>query len=71
MAIPNYQEIMLPLIRYASDEQEHDVAEAYDNIAQVLMFPTTRDKNFYQAVKTRSSQTECVGLCFTSKKRGF
>jgi restriction endonuclease Mrr len=36
MAIPDYQEMMLPLIRCASDEQEHHIAEAYDYIAQVF-----------------------------------
>ena len=60
MAIPNYQEIMLPLIRYASDEQEHHVAEAYDYVAQFFnvsdserqdILPSGQDKTFSNRVR--------------------
>ena len=34
MTIPKYEEIMLPLIKLSSDNQEHQVREAYDNLAK-------------------------------------
>jgi len=34
MTIPKYEEIMLPLIKLASDNKEHHVREAYDNLAK-------------------------------------
>ncbi len=33
MAIPDYQSVMLPLLRYAADEQEHSVREAIEELA--------------------------------------
>ena len=36
MAIPDYQTIMLPLLRLAEDKQEHSIREAYDSIANLF-----------------------------------
>ena len=36
MAIPDYQQAMLPLMQFASDEQHHRTVEAYDHIARVF-----------------------------------
>ena len=33
MAIPDYQTIMLPLLKIAEDKQEHSIREAIDYIA--------------------------------------
>ena len=33
MAMPDYQSVMLPLLRYAADEQEHSVREAIEALA--------------------------------------
>ncbi|MDR4508521.1 MAG: restriction endonuclease [Candidatus Brocadiaceae bacterium] len=33
MAIPDYQKIMLPLLKFSSDQQEHSLREAIDNLA--------------------------------------
>lgn len=33
MAIPDYQSIMLPLLRFAADEQEHSLREAIESLA--------------------------------------
>ncbi|MCP9452859.1 MAG: restriction endonuclease [Nitrospira sp.] len=33
MAIPDYQSIMLPLLRFAADEQEHSLQEAIESLA--------------------------------------
>lgn len=34
MAIPDYQSCMLPLLRYASDGQEHQLKDAAQKLAQ-------------------------------------
>jgi restriction system protein len=34
MAVPDYQSIMLPLVRLAADKQEHSIAEAIDVLAE-------------------------------------
>lgn len=36
MTIPDYQTIMLPLLRLASDKKEHSIREAIDNIADLF-----------------------------------
>jgi len=40
MAIPNYQQVMFPLLEYSADEQEHATSEAYDYIASVFKVST-------------------------------
>ncbi len=37
MPIPYYQSLMLPLLHFAADGEEHSLKEAVDNAAQVLM----------------------------------
>ena len=34
MAIPDYQAIMLPLLKYAADKEEHSLRESTDILAQ-------------------------------------
>jgi len=36
MAIPDYQEIMLPLLKFAGDKKEHSIREAIEHISQVF-----------------------------------
>ena len=36
MAIPDYQTVMLPLLQFVSDEQEHSLAEATENLAKTF-----------------------------------
>ena len=80
MAIPDYQEIMLPLIRYASDEQEHHVAEAYDNIAQVFnvsdderqdLLPSGQDKIFSNRVRWSLFYLKKAGLLESPRRSYF
>jgi restriction system protein len=40
MAIPKYQQAMLPLLQYASDEEEHAISDAYDYVASVFEVST-------------------------------
>jgi restriction system protein len=59
MAIPGYQEFMLPLLRLAGDGQEHKVSEAMDTLAQQLhidaadqevMLPSGTQTRFYNRI---------------------
>jgi len=34
MAVPDFQSLMLPLLRMPSDGQEHSLAEAWDALAE-------------------------------------
>jgi restriction system protein len=44
MAVPGYQDFMLPLVRLASDGKDHTVHEAMDTLAQQLKIaPADRD----------------------------
>lgn len=36
MAIPDYQNIMLPLLKYAGDKKEHSIREAIEHISKIL-----------------------------------
>ena len=38
MAIPDYQSVMLPLLRYAADGQQHSVREAIEELAEQFHF---------------------------------
>jgi restriction system protein len=35
MPIPDYQSIMLPLLKFASDQKEHSLSEAIDHISKL------------------------------------
>jgi restriction system protein len=40
MAIPDYQTIMLPLLKFASDEKEHSIHEAIKVLADQFILST-------------------------------
>ncbi len=42
MAIPDYQTIMLPLLKFAADKEEHSLRESMDSLAQE--FHLTKDE---------------------------
>lgn len=59
MAIPGYQEFMLPLLKFADDGQEHSIADALTALAvqmgisdaeQDLMLPSGTQTRFYNRV---------------------
>lgn len=49
MAIPDYQSIMLPLLRFAKDRKEHSLREATDSFQMSLIYPRQKENNFSQA----------------------
>lgn len=59
MAIPGYQEFMLPLLKFAADGQEHTISDALETLAsqmgitdaeQDLMLPSGTQTRFYNRV---------------------
>lgn len=44
MPIPDYQSIMLPLLKYASDQKQHSMKQAYDDLAKEFNL-TIEEKN--------------------------
>ena len=38
MAIPDYQTVMLPLLKFAGDKKEHSLREATDSLADEFHF---------------------------------
>ena len=36
MAIPDFQSVMLPLLNFASDKQEHSLQDAVESLAENL-----------------------------------
>jgi hypothetical protein len=49
MAIPGFQDIMLPLLKIATDEAEHNHAEVRDLLQSNSGFPIARKRRCFQA----------------------
>jgi len=41
MPIPDYQSLMLPLLRFASDQKEHSLREAIERLAEEFSLTET------------------------------
>jgi len=79
MAIPDYQTIMLPLLKFASDEKEHSLNEATEFLADEFqlseeerreLLPSGTQRLFNNRVAWASTYLRKAGL-LESKKRGF
>ena len=51
MTIPDYQSTMLPLLKFAKDQQEHSIREAVDSLADYFKL-TEEDKRCRNGVKS-------------------
>lgn len=80
MAVPDFQTLMLPLLRFAGDAQEHSVAEARsalaseftltsDELAQML--PSGRAPLFANRLAWAKQYLSAAGLLDTSKRAHF
>ena len=36
MTVPDYQSLMLPLLKFSADKKEHSISEAFDKLADQL-----------------------------------
>lgn len=79
MAIPDFQTIMLPLLQFLSDGQEHSNKEIHDHLAQYfqltpeeinMYYPTGNAKIFYDRITWAKSYLKKAGLV-TYERRGF
>jgi restriction system protein len=79
MAIPGFQDIMLPLLRYASDGKEHTPRETVDVLAVEFglsedelkeMLPSERAPLFYNRVAWAKTYLKMAGLV-VAVRRGF
>ncbi|MCA1555014.1 MAG: winged helix-turn-helix domain-containing protein, partial [Chloroflexi bacterium] len=71
MAVPGYQNYMLPLLRLAADEKPHSMAEAFDAIALQFkltpedrseVLPSGRQKKFENRVGWARTYLKKAGL---------
>ncbi len=78
MGIPDYQSIMLPLLKFSSDEKEHTFHEAVEALANVFklsdderkeMLPSGQQEIFLNRVGWARTYMKKAGL-LTSPKRG-
>lgn len=79
MAIPDYQTIMLPLLRFTGDEKEHHVRDMIDHLAGVFqltteerrrLLPSGNDIAFDNKVKWSRLYLSKAGL-LESRRRGY
>src|SRR3972149_9742458 len=79
MSIPDYQSIMLPLLRYADDADEHSVREAIEHLASHFnltemdrkkLLPSGQERTFDNRVWWARTYLGKAGL-LGSTRRGF
>jgi restriction system protein len=79
MAIPDYQTIMLPLLRFAGDQQEHSLREAIDQLAEKFalteverkeLLPSRQQEIFNNRVAWARTYLGKAGL-LESTRRGY
>lgn len=80
MSIPDYQSIMLPLLRFASDEKEHSFREAIDVLAEKFalskeerkeLLPSGRQPTFDNRVGWARTYLKKAGLLQTTRRGCF
>lgn len=78
MAIPDYQTIMLPLLKFAGDKDDHSLREASDILAQEFyltgderkeLLPSGRQEVFHNRVGWARTYLKKAGL-LDSTRRG-
>ena len=79
MAIPDYQTVMLPLLRFASDQKEYSTREAIGSLADHFrltegerkeLLPSGRQAKFDNRVGWASTYMKKAGL-LEKPRRGF
>lgn len=80
MAVPDFQSLMLPLLRVASDGQEHSLAEARDALAKEFrlsnpdleeLLPSGRQSKFSNRVAWAKSYLQQAGLLLSPRRGHF
>ncbi len=80
MAIPDYQSVMLPLLRFASDNQEHSLRETIENLAdhfnlteseRTELLPSGQQTTFVSRVGWAVTYTKKAGLLEATRRSHF
>jgi len=80
MAIPDYQTVMLPLLRFAGDKQEHSLREAIDRLADEFklteeerkeLLPSGQQEVFNNRVGWARTYMKKAGLLETTRRGHF
>jgi restriction system protein len=80
MAIPDFQTIMLPLIKFAGDQQEHSIQETIENLAETFklseeerkyLLPSGKDRIFNNRVRWAILYLKKANLIETTKRAHF
>lgn len=80
MAIPDYQTVMLPLLQYAGDGQEHSLRETIDALAEAFsltederkeLLPSGRQRVFDNRVGWARTYMSKAGLLQTTRRSHF
>lgn len=80
MAIPDYQTVMLPLLKFASDGQEHSVREAIENLAddfnlteseRTELLPSGQQATFTSRVGWAATYLKKAGLLGATRRSHF
>lgn len=80
MAIPDYQSVMLPLLRFAADKQEHSLREAVDSLAIGFelsqdelkeLLPSGQQEIFVNRVSWARTYMKKAGLLETTRRAHF
>jgi restriction system protein len=80
MAIPNYQALMLPILRFAGDGKEHSVREAIDRVSAELelteeertqMLPSGQQPTIDNRVNWAVSYLKKAGVLEATRRRIF
>jgi len=80
MSIPDFQTIMLPLLKYAGDEQEHSIHDAHDHLAQQFklsreevneLLPSGQQAKFYNRVGWARTYLKKSGLLRSTRRAYF
>lgn len=80
MAIPDFQTIMLPLLKYAGDGHEHSIHDAHDYLAQEFklsreeineLLPSGQQNKFYNRVGWARTYLKKSGLLRSTRRAYF
>jgi restriction system protein len=80
MSIPDFQSIMLPLLKFADDQQEHSLREAIERLAQTFelsdqerkeLLPSGQQAIFDNRVGWASTHLKKAGLLESARRSFF
>nr|WP_264291544.1 winged helix-turn-helix domain-containing protein [Methanothermobacter thermautotrophicus] len=61
MAIPNYKEVMLPLLKLVADGKEHYIKEVYDELAEQFQLTDEEKRRLIPSGKNRFFDNRVTG----------